>query len=210
MHIVPSIVHVRCVLLSNHCIRSVNTVYLKENGETWWCNSLLCQHPSALLWLSRTSKHTWIHWHSLLLLPLSWWPHHLLVTLLWLPVISAALGIVLTSGCATSRHCQQHELPGVRIHCCASDLCNSTPCCRASIWHYICALASLLLLRSWLWYEVTTCTGTQQWSNTKMELQINHLWMTLYITSSQCLFSAPHVKSLRGGLNNTIHQSNVQ
>ncbi|KAK6305286.1 hypothetical protein J4Q44_G00240660 [Coregonus suidteri] len=63
---------------------------------------------------------------------------------------STALGIVLTSGCATSRHCQQHELPGVRIHCCASDLCNSTPCCRASILHYVCVLASLLLLRLWL------------------------------------------------------------
>ncbi|KAE8285043.1 Ras-related protein Rab-14 [Larimichthys crocea] len=35
---------------------------------------------------------------------------------------STALGIVLTSGCATSRHCQQQELPGVRIHCCDSDL----------------------------------------------------------------------------------------
>ncbi|KAK2819180.1 hypothetical protein Q5P01_024741 [Channa striata] len=35
---------------------------------------------------------------------------------------STALGIVLTSGCATSRHCQQQELPGVRIHCCGSDL----------------------------------------------------------------------------------------
>ncbi|RXN11078.1 ly6 PLAUR domain-containing 1-like protein [Labeo rohita] len=38
---------------------------------------------------------------------------------------STALGIVLTSGCATSRHCQQQELPGVSIHCCDSDLCNS-------------------------------------------------------------------------------------
>ncbi|KAM9518954.1 uncharacterized protein ACWYII_045203 isoform 2-T2 [Salvelinus alpinus] len=61
----------------------------------------------------------------------------------------STLGIVLTSGCATSRHCQQQELPGVRIHCCTSDLCNSTPCCQASTLHYIYALASLLLL--WLW-----------------------------------------------------------
>ena len=37
------------------------------------------------------------------------------------------LGILLTSGCATSRHCQQQELPGVRIHCCDTDLCNGSP-----------------------------------------------------------------------------------
>ncbi|XP_042565254.1 uncharacterized protein LOC122133335 [Clupea harengus] len=61
---------------------------------------------------------------------------------------STALGIVLTSGCATSRHCQQQELPGVRIHCCDSDLCNSSSCWRASGLHYVCAILSLLLL--WL------------------------------------------------------------
>uniref|UniRef100_A0A1B8YA87 UPAR/Ly6 domain-containing protein n=1 Tax=Xenopus tropicalis TaxID=8364 RepID=A0A1B8YA87_XENTR len=38
---------------------------------------------------------------------------------------SVVLGMLLTSGCATSRHCQQQELPGVRIHCCDTDLCNS-------------------------------------------------------------------------------------
>ncbi|KAF7687294.1 hypothetical protein HF521_014522 [Silurus meridionalis] len=37
---------------------------------------------------------------------------------------SIALGMVLTSGCATSRHCHTEELPGVKIHCCDSDLCN--------------------------------------------------------------------------------------
>ncbi|KTG32055.1 hypothetical protein cypCar_00021656 [Cyprinus carpio] len=42
---------------------------------------------------------------------------------------STALGMVLTSGCATSRHCQQQELPGVSIHCCDSDLCNSALHC---------------------------------------------------------------------------------
>ncbi|KAI7812974.1 uncharacterized protein LOC130565314 [Triplophysa rosa] len=46
---------------------------------------------------------------------------------------STALGMVLTSGCATSRHCQQHELPGVRIHCCDSDLCNSAALWRTNI-----------------------------------------------------------------------------
>jgi len=66
----------------------------------------------------------------------------------------AALGIVLTSGCATSRHCQQQELPGVRIHCCDSDLCNSTPLWHPSTLHYICALLSVLLLRMWVWSEV--------------------------------------------------------
>ncbi|KAM6047664.1 uncharacterized protein VSU04_012735 isoform 3-T4 [Chlamydotis macqueenii] len=40
---------------------------------------------------------------------------------------SVVLGILLTSGCATSRHCQQQELPGVRIHCCDTDLCNAAP-----------------------------------------------------------------------------------
>nr|XP_041575665.1 urokinase plasminogen activator surface receptor isoform X1 [Taeniopygia guttata] len=40
---------------------------------------------------------------------------------------SVVLGILLTSGCATSRHCQQQELPGVRIHCCDTDLCNTSP-----------------------------------------------------------------------------------
>ncbi|XP_034565166.1 uncharacterized protein LOC117830920 [Notolabrus celidotus] len=63
---------------------------------------------------------------------------------------STALGIVLTSGCATSRHCQQQELPGVRIHCCDSDLCNSAPSWHPRTLHYICALFSLLVLRMWL------------------------------------------------------------
>ncbi|KAJ4926370.1 hypothetical protein JOQ06_008546 [Pogonophryne albipinna] len=63
---------------------------------------------------------------------------------------STALGIVLTSGCATSRHCQQHELPGVRIHCCDSDLCNSAPSWYPGTLQYICALLSLLLQRMWL------------------------------------------------------------
>ncbi|KAF4112706.1 hypothetical protein G5714_005251 [Onychostoma macrolepis] len=44
---------------------------------------------------------------------------------------STALGMVLTSGCATSRHCQQQELPGVSIHCCDSDLCNSALHCHS-------------------------------------------------------------------------------
>ncbi|XP_049594748.1 uncharacterized protein [Syngnathus scovelli] len=57
---------------------------------------------------------------------------------------STALGIVLTSGCATSRHCQQQELPGVRIHCCDSDLCNSAP--SRNRLHYACVLAGLLLI----------------------------------------------------------------
>ncbi|XP_038600626.1 CD59B glycoprotein-like [Tachyglossus aculeatus] len=40
---------------------------------------------------------------------------------------SVVLRILLTSGCATSRHCLQQELPGVRIHCCEDDLCNGSP-----------------------------------------------------------------------------------
>ncbi|KAG7480477.1 hypothetical protein MATL_G00056480 [Megalops atlanticus] len=61
---------------------------------------------------------------------------------------STALGILLTSGCATSRHCHQQELPGVRIQCCDTDLCNSALSWRRGTLHYLCALASLLLL--WL------------------------------------------------------------
>ncbi|KAL4623347.1 hypothetical protein GN956_G19182 [Arapaima gigas] len=59
---------------------------------------------------------------------------------------STALGILLTSGCATARHCHQQELPGVRIHCCNSDLCNSASSWQVALWHYICTLTSLLLL----------------------------------------------------------------
>lgn len=82
--------------------------------------------------------------------------HSYLTDWLSLPSVpAAALGIVLTSGCATSRHCQQQELPGVRIHCCGSDLCNSTPFWHPSTLHYICALLTLLLLRMWLWCEIT-------------------------------------------------------
>ncbi|XP_043914060.1 uncharacterized protein LOC122790598 [Protopterus annectens] len=39
---------------------------------------------------------------------------------------SMVSGVLLTSGCATSRHCQLKELPGVKIDCCEADLCNST------------------------------------------------------------------------------------
>lgn len=79
------------------------------------------------------------------------------------PVPPAALGIVLTSGCATSRHCQQQELPGVRIHCCDSDLCNSAPSWRHMTLHYISAVLSLLLLRMFvLWYGVTQHQWTME------------------------------------------------
>lgn len=63
--------------------------------------------------------------------------------------MAAALGMVLTSGCATSRHCQQQELPGVRIHCCDTDLCNSAPWSRPGALHRLGLLTGLLLL--WLW-----------------------------------------------------------
>lgn len=74
-------------------------------------------------------------------------------------VLPAALGIVLTSGCATSRHCQQQELPGVRIHCCDSDLCNSASSWHPSTLHYIGAMLSILLLRMWLWYGERNISG---------------------------------------------------
>lgn len=62
---------------------------------------------------------------------------------------TVVLGIVLTSGCATSRHCQQQELPGVNIHCCETDLCNTAPCWHPGILHYICMLVGLMVLHLW-------------------------------------------------------------
>ncbi|XP_065140400.1 uncharacterized protein [Paramisgurnus dabryanus] len=59
---------------------------------------------------------------------------------------SVALGIMLTSGCATSRHCHTEELPGVKIHCCASDLCNSAPSRRTTTLLPVCSLTFVLLL----------------------------------------------------------------
>ncbi|XP_048852020.1 uncharacterized protein LOC125720536 [Brienomyrus brachyistius] len=59
---------------------------------------------------------------------------------------STALGILLTSGCATAQHCHQKELPGVRIHCCDSDLCNSAPRWQMSFY----TLSTVLLL----WWQV--------------------------------------------------------
>ncbi|KAK2816243.1 hypothetical protein Q7C36_022514 [Tachysurus vachellii] len=59
---------------------------------------------------------------------------------------SMALGIVLTSGCATSRHCQQQELPGVKIHCCDTDLCNSAPCWHQGTLQYICILVGFAVM----------------------------------------------------------------
>ncbi|KAK6312822.1 hypothetical protein J4Q44_G00161690 [Coregonus suidteri] len=64
---------------------------------------------------------------------------------------SSALGIVLTSGCATSRHCQQQELPGVLIHCCGSDLCNSTPHWSRTTLHWLCSVPTLLHI---FWLQV--------------------------------------------------------
>lgn len=59
---------------------------------------------------------------------------------------TVALGIVLTSGCATSRHCQQQELPGVNIYCCDTDLCNSAPCWYPGTLHYLCMLVGLVMM----------------------------------------------------------------
>lgn len=112
----------------------------------------------------------------------SCWAKHHLITLPCLPdclsvtLFSpsvAALGIVLTSGCATSRHCQQQELPGVRIHCCDSDLCNSAPLRRAGALHYIGALFSLMLLRMGLWYEQR---NTQWTMGEAFFISTSHCW----------------------------------
>ncbi|XP_034283073.1 uncharacterized protein LOC117671320 isoform X4 [Pantherophis guttatus] len=58
---------------------------------------------------------------------------------------SAVLGVLLTSGCATSRHCQQQELPGIRIHCCNRDLCNGSPACSSCPACYLLILWTVLL-----------------------------------------------------------------
>lgn len=125
------------------------------------------------------------------------WAKHELVTLLsssltdwladwltdWLtvclppPSLTAALGIVLTSGCATSRHCQQQELPGVRIHCCDSDLCNSATPRQARSLHYMCALLSLWLLRMWLWGPDLTWRGAQ----TLVDLRWRMIFIFIYL-----------------------------
>lgn len=75
-------------------------------------------------------------------------PSTLPVALMSCSCLAVVLGILLTSGCATSRHCQQQELPGVRIHCCDTDLCNSSPRApRLPPGHLLlpCILAALLL-----------------------------------------------------------------
>ncbi|KAM3611034.1 uncharacterized protein V6R79_012700 [Siganus canaliculatus] len=41
-----------------------------------------------------------------------------------LTTYSRSLDLVLSRGCATSRHCQQAELPGVSVECCDWSLCN--------------------------------------------------------------------------------------
>ncbi|XP_037387815.1 uncharacterized protein LOC119261886 [Pygocentrus nattereri] len=64
---------------------------------------------------------------------------------------SITLGIMLTSGCATSRHCHTEELPGVRIHCCDSDLCNSTSSLHTSSLQ---ALCSLMVSLAVLWIQL--------------------------------------------------------
>ncbi|XP_035386105.1 uncharacterized protein LOC118242024 [Electrophorus electricus] len=61
---------------------------------------------------------------------------------------STASGTVLTSGCATSRHCHTEELPGVRIHCCDSDLCNSAS---GGHWSLLQALRLLTVLLAIKW-----------------------------------------------------------
>ncbi|XP_048045350.1 uncharacterized protein LOC125267602 [Megalobrama amblycephala] len=61
---------------------------------------------------------------------------------------SVALGVMLTSGCATARHCHTEELPGVNIHCCDSDLCNSATRWRTTTLMPMCSLTFALLLQS--------------------------------------------------------------
>ncbi|KAK7165126.1 hypothetical protein R3I94_003486 [Phoxinus phoxinus] len=61
---------------------------------------------------------------------------------------SVALGVMLTSGCATARHCHTEELPGVNIHCCASNLCNSATRWRTTTLMPMCSLTFALLLQS--------------------------------------------------------------
>ncbi|KAG7489553.1 hypothetical protein JOB18_014827 [Solea senegalensis] len=39
---------------------------------------------------------------------------------------SQSLDLIMSRGCATSRHCQQAELPGVLVTCCDWSLCNGS------------------------------------------------------------------------------------
>ncbi|XDV20130.1 hypothetical protein PO909_025507 [Leuciscus waleckii] len=55
---------------------------------------------------------------------------------------------MLTSGCATARHCHTEELPGVNIHCCSSNLCNSATRWRTTTLMPMCSLTFALLLQS--------------------------------------------------------------
>ncbi|XP_062929216.1 prostate stem cell antigen-like isoform X2 [Mobula hypostoma] len=58
-------------------------------------------------------------------------------------IVSVVLGEVLASGCATARQCQQEELPGVRIQCCTSDLCNHSAKARLTLPLTFCLLFSI-------------------------------------------------------------------
>ncbi|XP_045890808.1 uncharacterized protein LOC123960208 [Micropterus dolomieu] len=51
---------------------------------------------------------------------------------------SKSLDLVLSRGCATSRHCQQTELPGVSVACCDWSLCNVG-------WRWAGSLATVIL-----------------------------------------------------------------
>lgn len=105
----------------------------------------------------------------------------------------ATLGIVLTSGCATSRHCQQQELPGVRIHCCDSDLCNSASSRHAGALHHISALFSLLMLKMWLWYEEEEVRNAHWTMGEAFCISISHCWHVGLVTadSEWCCWRTP-------------------
>lgn len=159
-----------------HFLHKSSNVLLSETGfSAAKCTPLRCLNVSLITHLQylmltcsfslaepNTSSSLLPAWLSVYLSPSS------------LPL--ATLGIVLTSGCATSRHCQQQELPGVRIHCCDSDLCNSASSRHAGALHYISALVSLLMLKMWLWYEEEEVPNTHWTMGEAFSISISHCW----------------------------------
>ena len=204
MHIFQSIVHIRCVLLSNHYIQSVNTVYHMENGEIWWCNSILWQHPSLHSFgtqgLQNTHEYTGILCFFCLLpddlaIYLSLFSDFLSFQRPWELSWPVDVPRQDTASNMSCLECASTAAPQTYVT--VPPAVEQSYCITSAPWQACCCWGCGCDMRSQL------VQGLNNRSNTNMELGINHLWMTLYIANSQCLFSAPHVKSLRGGLYNT-------
>jgi len=89
-------------------------------------------------------------------------------------VAAVALGVMLTSGCATARHCHTEELPGVNIHCCASDLCNSATRWRTTTLMPMCSLTFALLLQSGILSTKWLRTSNSTAKSRQLRLDLRH------------------------------------